>query len=217
MPQIFRPSADSLARVAIVTLVLLAIGIPTTVAIVQRSSLVTDVGVVQAQPVFFSHKHHVADDGIDCRYCHTSVEESPFAGMPSIEICMNCHRQIWNESPMLEPIRTSYRTGAPIAWKRVHDLPDFVYFDHSIHVAKGVGCETCHGRVDRMPLLWRVNTLQMDWCLECHRHPERQVRPRDQVFTMGWRPPGNDQIALGSRLVQAYDIQRKTDCSICHR
>ena len=137
--------------------------------------------------------------------------------MPSIEICMNCHRQIWNESPMLEPIRTSYRTGAPIAWKRVHDLPDFVYFDHSIHVAKGVGCETCHGRVDRMPLLWRVNTLQMDWCLECHRHPERQVRPRDQVFTMGWRPPGNDQIALGSRLVQAYGIQRKTDCSICHR
>jgi len=217
MPQIFRPSADSLARVAIVTLVLLAIGIPTTVAIVQRSSLVTDVGVVQVQPVFFSHKHHVADDGIDCRYCHTSVEESPFAGMPSIEICMNCHRQIWNESPMLEPIRTAYRTGAPIAWKRVHDLPDFVYFDHSIHVAKGVGCETCHGRVDRMPLLWRVNTLQMDWCLECHRHPERQVRPRDQVFTMGWRPPGNDQIALGSRLVQAYGIQRKTDCSICHR
>jgi Cytochrome c7 and related cytochrome c len=217
MPQIFRPSANSLAQVAIVTLVLLAIGIPTTIAIVQRSSLVTGVGVVQAQPVFFSHKHHVSDDGIDCRYCHTSVEESPFAGMPSIEICMNCHRQIWNESPMLEPIRTSYRTNTPIEWKRVHDLPDFVYFDHSIHVAKGVGCETCHGRVDQMPLLWRVNTLQMDWCLECHRHPERHVRPRDQVFTMGWRPPDDDQIALGSRLVQAYRIQRKTDCSTCHR
>jgi len=217
MPQIFRPSANSLARVTIVTLVLLAIGIPTTIAIVQRSSLVTGVGVVQAQPVFFSHKHHVADDGIDCRYCHTSVEESPFAGMPSIDICMNCHRQIWNESPMLEPIRASYRTGTPIEWKRVHDLPDFVYFNHSIHVAKGVGCETCHGRVDQMPLLWRVNTLQMDWCLECHRHPERHVRPRDQVFTMGWRPPGDDQIALGSRLVQAYRIQRKTDCSTCHR
>ena len=217
MPQIFRPSADSLARVAIVTLVLLALGIPTTIAIVQRSSLVTGVGVVQAQPVFFSHKHHVADDGIDCRYCHTSVEESPFAGMPSIEICMNCHRQIWNESPMLEPIRKSYRTGAPIEWKRVHDLPDFVYFDHSIHVAKGVGCETCHGRVDQMPLLWRVNTLQMNWCLECHRHPERYVRPRDRVFTMGWRPPDDDQVALGSRLVQAYRIQSKTDCSTCHR
>jgi cytochrome c7-like protein len=178
---------------------------------------VTGVGVARAQPLMFSHKHHVADDGIDCRYCHTSVEDSAFAGIPSTDVCMNCHRQIWNESEMLAPVRESYRTGTPIVWNRVHDLPDFVYFDHSIHVAKGVGCETCHGRVDQMPLVWKVNTLQMEWCLECHRNPERHVRPRDQIVTMGWRPPNGDQLTLGRRLVQEYRIERKTDCSTCHR
>jgi hypothetical protein len=216
MPQIFSPAANSIARATIIGGVLLVTAAFTGLALVQRGSLVTGVGVVQAQPIMFSHKHHVADDGIDCRYCHTSVENAPFAGIPSTDVCMNCHRQVWNESPMLAPVRDSYRTGEPIVWNRVHDLPDFVYFDHSIHVAKGVGCETCHGRVDRMPLVWKVNTLQMEWCLGCHREPERFVRPREEVFTMGWQPPG-DQLALGRRLVAAYHIQRRTDCYTCHR
>ena len=139
-----------------------------------------------------------------------------FAGVPATDICMNCHRQLWNESSMLEPVRESYRTGQPIVWNRVHDLPDFVYFNHSIHVNKGVGCETCHGRVDRMPLMWRVNSLEMSWCLDCHRNPERHLRPREEVFTMGYRPP-IDQAELGARLAKAYNVQHKTDCTTCHR
>jgi hypothetical protein len=176
----------------------------------------TEVGVARSQPVQFSHKHHVSDDGIDCRYCHTSVEESSFAGIPSTKICMNCHTQIWAESPILAPVRESFRTGKSLEWTRVHSLPGFVYFDHSIHVHKGVGCVTCHGRVDQMPLMWRENTLYMEWCLECHRNPERFVRPREQVFNMGWQPPV-DQITVGQKLVQEYKIESLTSCSVCHR
>jgi hypothetical protein len=188
----------------------------TTLAAINRSSYVTDVGVARTQPVQFSHKHHVSDDGIDCRYCHTSVEESSFAGIPSTKICMNCHTQIWAESPILAPVRESFRTGKSLEWTRVNNLPGFVYFDHSIHVHKGVGCATCHGRVDQMPLMWRENTLYMEWCLECHRNPERFVRPREQVFSMDWQPP-SDQIALGQKLVQQYKIESLTSCSVCHR
>jgi Cytochrome c7 and related cytochrome c len=188
----------------------------TTLAAINRSSYVTDVGVARSQPVQFSHKHHVSDDGIDCRYCHTSVEESSFAGIPSTKICMNCHTQIWAESPILAPVRESFRTGKSLEWTRVNNLPGFVYFDHSIHVHKGVGCATCHGRVDQMPLMWRENTLYMEWCLECHRNPERFVRPRDQVFNMDWQSPA-DQIAFGEKLVQEYKIERLTSCSVCHR
>jgi hypothetical protein len=185
-----------------------------TLAAINRSSYVTEVRVARSQPVQFSHKHHVSDDGIDCRYCHTSVEES--AGIPSTKICMNCHTQIWAESPILAPVRESFRTGKSLEWTRVHNLPGFVYFDHSIHIHKGVGCVTCHGRVDQMPLMWRENTLYMEWCLECHRNPERFVRPREQVFSMDWQPP-SDQIALGQKLVQQYKIESLTSCSVCHR
>jgi formamidopyrimidine-DNA glycosylase len=187
-----------------------------TLAAINRSSYVTEAGVARSQPVQFSHKHHVSDDGIDCRYCHTSVEESSFAGIPSTKICMNCHTQIWPESPILEPVRESFRTGRSLQWTRVHNLPGFAYFDHSIHVHKGVGCVTCHGRVDQMPLMWRENTLYMEWCLECHRNPERFVRPREQVFSMDWQPPV-DQITLGQKLVQEYKIESLTSCSVCHR
>jgi len=187
-----------------------------TLAAINRSSYVTEVGVARDQPVQFSHKHHVSDDGIDCRYCHTSVEQSSFAGIPSTKICMSCHTQIWAESPILEPVRESSRTGKSLEWTRVNNLPGFVYFDHSIHVHKGVGCTTCHGRVDQMPLMWREHTLYMEWCLECHRNPERFVRPRDQVFNMDWQPP-SDQIALGQKLVQDYKIESLTSCSVCHR
>jgi formamidopyrimidine-DNA glycosylase len=183
-------------------------------AAINRAPYLTDVRVARAQPVQFSHKHHVSDDGIDCRYCHTSVERSAFAGIPSTKICMNCHSQIWADSPMLEPIRESFRTGRSIEWTRVHNLPGFVYFDHSIHVNKGVGCATCHGRVDQMPLMSRENTLYMEWCLECHRAPERFVRPREEVFNMNWR--AEDQLALGRKLVSAYKIQKLTSCSVCH-
>jgi len=154
--------------------------------------------------------------GIDCRYCHTSVEQSSFANIPPTKTCMNCHSQIWVTSPYLEPVRASYRTDTPLRWTRVHNLPDFVYFNHSIHVKKGVGCETCHGRIDQMPGIYQANTLQMEWCLGCHRAPERYVRPREFVTTMGY-VPAEPQAVLGARLVKDYDIQKLTSCSVCHR
>ena len=154
---------------------------------IQRSPYATYQDVAQAQPVPFSHQHHDGGDGIDCRYCHTSVENSSFAGIPPTKTCMNCHSQIWTDAPMLEPVRESYRTGKSLVWTRVDYLPDFVYFNHSIHVDKGVGCASCHGPVDKMPLMFEANSLQMEWCLNCHRAPEKFLRPRDQVFNMNYR------------------------------
>jgi hypothetical protein len=171
------------------------------------------------QPIQFSHAHHAGGMGIDCRYCHTSVEESAFANIPPTKTCMNCHSQIWNNAPMLEAVRASFRDDKPLQWTRVHDLPDFVYFNHSIHVKKGVGCATCHGPVDRMPLVYQHATLFMTWCLNCHRNPEQYVRPRDQVFNMSWERPADDP-ELGARLVKEYKIgsvEQLTSCSTCHR
>jgi hypothetical protein len=216
MAQIFHRSTNTISRVSVFGGIGIIVVLVATLAAINRSSYVTEVGVARSQPVQFSHKHHVSDDGIDCRYCHTSVEESSFAGIPSTKICMNCHTQIWAESPILEAVRESFRTGKSLEWTRVHNLPGFVYFDHSIHVHKGVGCTTCHGRVDQMPLMWRENTLYMEWCLECHRNPQQFVRPREQVFNMDWQPPA-DQIALGQKLVQQYKIESLTSCSVCHR
>jgi hypothetical protein len=216
MAQIFHRSTNVLAKVSIFGAVFILAGLGWAVGAFVRSPYVSGVGVAVEQPVPFSHKHHVADVDIDCRYCHTAVEESAFAGIPPTKTCMNCHAQLWTEAPMLEPVRESYRTGTAIEWVRVHKLADFVYFNHSIHVKKGIGCVTCHGRVDQMPLTWRVNTLYMDWCLECHRNPERFVRPREQVFSMTWEPP-KDQLALGKKLVADYKIQRLESCSVCHR
>jgi hypothetical protein len=183
---------------------------------VARSSYLTGRYLEKQQPVQFSHKHHVGDDGIDCRYCHTSVETSSFAGLPPTETCMSCHSQIWANAEVLEPVRASFRTGKSLEWTRIHDLPDFVYFNHSIHVNKGIGCSTCHGRIDRMPLTYKVNTLYMQWCIECHRAPAQFVRPRDQVFSMTYQYPEN-QPELGARLVKEYKIQSLTDCVTCHR
>jgi hypothetical protein len=216
MPQIFHRSFNTISRLTIFGAVFLLAGAGWAWARFIRSDYVTGVRVFRDQPVQFSHQHHVAGLGIDCRYCHTSVEKSSFAGIPQTEICMNCHSQIWINSPMLDPVRDSYKTGKSISWVRVHNLADFVYFNHSIHVAKGVGCVTCHGRVDRMPLTTQVASLHMEWCLECHRYPERYVRPRDRVFDMEWEPA--DQLALGSKLVKEYRIkQNNTSCSVCHR
>lgn len=216
MSQIFHPSTNTISRVSIFGGALLLLGLLWVLYGVNSSSYVTGVGVAVEQPVPFSHKHHVSGIGIDCRYCHSSVEQSAVAGLPPTETCMSCHSQVWADSPMLEPVRASLRTGQPIEWVRVHDLPDFVYFDHSIHLKKGIGCESCHGRVDEMPLMWKKETLNMEWCLECHRQPELFVRPREEVFSMGWTPPP-DRLALGRKLVADYQIQKLTDCSICHR
>jgi Cytochrome c7 and related cytochrome c len=216
MPQIFHPSTNTFSRVTIFGTVIVIVVLALVGGSLQRSSYTTEVGTPREQPVPFSHRHHVGGIGIDCRYCHTSVEDAAFAGIPPTQTCMNCHRQIWSTSALLEPVRESFRTDRSLIWIRVHDLPDFVYFDHSIHVRKGVGCATCHGRVDQMPLMWRTQTLHMEWCLDCHRHPEQYLRPRDKVFTMDWEPPA-DQLALGTRLVHDYDVNSMTSCSVCHR
>jgi len=216
MAQIFPRAANSIAKVSIVAVVILLGLLVTAAYTIDRGSFNTNVGVSPDQPVPFSHKHHVGDDGIDCRYCHTSVENSSFAGIPATEVCMSCHSQIWSNASILEPVRASYRTGQSLSWTRVHDLPDFVYFNHSIHVNKGIGCSTCHGRIDQMALTYKVNTLFMNWCLNCHRGPEQYIRPRDQVFNMAYQPPPN-QLELGRKLVAEYKVQKLTDCWTCHR
>ncbi len=216
MPQIFHPSTNTFSRFSIFGAIFILAVIAWILVVLADSSYVTQVDVVRDQPVAFSHEHHVSGLGIDCRYCHTSVEDSGFAGIPPTETCMGCHSIIWNDSPKLELVRESYRTGEPLAWTRVHDVPDFVYFNHSIHVAKGVGCATCHGPVDRMPLMWRNESLYMKWCLDCHRNPEKYVRPREEVFNMEWVPPADDPHA-GEKLVEQYQIEKLTNCSVCHR
>lgn len=215
MPQIFHPSTNTISRVTVFGALALLVAVFCT-GFLNRSPYINGRRVVREQPIPFSHRHHVSDDGIDCRYCHTSVETSSFAGIPPTKTCMNCHSVLWSDSAMLEPLREAFRTGKPIEWVRVHDLPDFVYFNHSIHVAKGVGCVTCHGRIDEMALTYQENTLQMEWCVNCHRQPERYLRPRDRVFDMTWTPT-EDQQTLGARLVREYDVQRLTSCSTCHR
>lgn len=215
MPQIFHPSTNTLSKVSIFGGVFILTGLGWVLSELYESPYSTQAHVVRDQPVQFSHRHHAGGLGIDCRYCHTSVEETAFAGIPSTDTCMTCHSQIWTTAPELEPVRESYRSGKSIPWVRVHDLPDFVQFNHSIHVAKGIGCESCHGRVDDMPLTWREHTLFMSWCLECHREPEKFVRPRDKVFDMAWQPPAA-QPELGMELVEAHHIQSKTNCSHCH-
>jgi hypothetical protein len=224
MPQIFHPSMNTISRASIFGAVFILAGAGAILWLVFRSSYMTQVGVVRPQPVEFSHEHHVSGLGIDCRYCHTSVETSPFAGIPPTATCMTCHSQIWTDSPKLEVVRASYRTGESIPWIRVHDLPDFAYFDHSIHVAKGVGCVSCHGQVDEMPLMWRAKTLHMEWCIDCHRNPEPHIRPRDKVFSMEPLPAapapesdaktGVSNVAID--LMQAHQIASETNCSVCH-
>ena len=216
MPQIFHRSTNTFSKLSIFGAVFIIAAIAAVLTAINRSGYVTEAGVSREQPVPFSHRHHVGGMGIDCRYCHTSVENAAFANIPPTKTCMNCHSQIWANSPTLEPVRESFRTEKSIQWTRVHDLPDFAYFNHSIHVNKGIGCSTCHGPVDNMPLVWQEKSLQMEWCLECHRHPESYVRPREEVFNMEYQPPA-DQVALGSKLVKQYKIQSLTSCSTCHR
>jgi hypothetical protein len=222
MPQIFHHSTNFLARLSIFGAVFILVAAVWVLAEINRSSWNTGQWTERQQPVQFSHKHHSGDDGIDCRYCHTSVETSASAGMPSTQTCMNCHTQIWADSPYLEPVRESWRTGKPIEWTRVHDLPDYAYFNHSIHVAKGVGCSTCHGNVNEMPLMYQASSLQMEWCLECHRSPERFLRPQEQIFNMEWPRENTSaaQLEQGKDLVRRNhirNVESMTSCSTCHR
>jgi len=219
MAQIFHRSTNTISRVSIYGAVFIVAALGYLGWAVTESPYFTDVNVPRQQPVPFSHKHHVTDDGIDCRYCHTSVENSSFAGLPSTHTCMSCHSRLWATSPILEPVRLSYQTDKSLEWTRVNALPEFAYFDHSIHIHKGVGCTTCHGPIGEMPLTWRANTLYMRWCIDCHKHPERYVRLREDVFKADYEPP-QDQLALGRRLVKEYkikDARQLTDCYTCHR
>jgi hypothetical protein len=218
MAQLFRPGANSIAVAVIVALLLLpgtAVGLA---YLVWKSPYATDQGMTRAQPIPFSHAHHVGDLGLDCRMCHTGVEKAAFAGLPSTHICMTCHSQIWTNAQMLAPVRASLADDRPLQWLRVNRVPDYVYFDHSIHIAKGVGCSTCHGPVDKMALMRQQQPLTMGWCLQCHRHPGRYLRPQAEVFDMAWKPPP-DQAAQGAALIRRYLISTAhlTDCSTCHR
>ncbi|HEX3799090.1 MAG TPA: cytochrome c3 family protein [Verrucomicrobiae bacterium] len=218
MPQIFHRRTNTIARASILGAAGLLCFSGWLLHAVYWSPYTTLVKVPIPQPVPFSHKHHVGDIGIDCRYCHTSVEKSAFAGLPPSETCMTCHSQLFTTAPLLEPVRQSLATSTPIHWKRVNYVPDFVFFNHSIHVNKGIGCATCHGAVDEMPLTWKNETLYMRWCLNCHRDPAKFIRPRTEVFNLHWQPPANEP-ARGQSLVAAYHVNttQMTDCSLCHR
>jgi Cytochrome c7 and related cytochrome c len=230
--QIFHRSTNTISRATIFGAVFVVALVFWAMAQIQRSPFVTYAEVVKPQPVPFSHQHHVTGLGIDCRYCHTSVENSRFAGIPPTKTCINCHSQIWTNAALLEPVRESFRSGKSLQWTRVNQLPDFVYFDHSIHINKGVGCNTCHGPVGRMPLMYQYASLQMEWCLDCHRAPEKYLRARDEVFNVQYTEPTvtapvevdghrfSDQLSLGTALKQKYKLRTVRDitsCNTCHR
>jgi hypothetical protein len=246
MPQIFPKAVNPIARVIVLGFPLLLGSAGLTGAAFYRSSYATGVDEILPQPVAFSHAHHVGQLGIDCRYCHTSVEHSSSANIPPTKTCMNCHQQIWQGADMLAPVRESYRQDKPIEWNRVHNVPHYVYFNHSIHIAKGVGCVECHGRVDQVNLTKQHVTLLMEWCIDCHRQPENFLRPRSEVFSMTWtpakggvwkpedffhpesaaareligKPRPTSQRELGELLKEQYKVRDKvtlTNCSMCHR
>lgn len=218
MAQVFAPSANTLARASIVGLAIALAVVGGLGFRIYTSSKLTRENISRDQPIPFSHQRHVGGNGLDCRYCHESVEHSNFAGIPATETCMTCHSQILSDAPMLQPVHESFKSGDPIVWNRVYDLPDFVYFNHSAHVAKGIGCTTCHGDIDEQRLTMKANTLHMSWCLECHRAPEKFIRPKEEVYNVDWVPPHN-QLEVGKELVDEYEVQvlQLDNCSICHR
>jgi hypothetical protein len=229
MPQIFHRSMNPFGKLLVLGLPLIFGTTGLSLAIFYRSSYATGRDEIVEQPVPFSHAHHVGQLGIDCRYCHTSVETSGFAGFPPTKTCMNCHQQMWVGAELLNPVRESYKTDKAIPWNKVHDLPQYAYFNHSIHIAQGVGCVSCHGRIDEMPLIFQSNTLLMEWCLNCHREPEKYLRPKSEVFSMTWKPSDvtnpdtgvpYTQAELGAKLKEAHQVRDAsylTSCSMCHR
>lgn len=246
MAQIFKPSANTLAKLSLVVGAMIPVMAIYGGMTISRSPANTNVDIPLNQPIPFSHLHHSGELGIDCRYCHTSVETSTSAGVPPTETCMTCHSQIWTNSPVLEPLRQSFETGKSIEWTRVNKVPEFVYFNHSIHVDRGINCNTCHGPVQKMPITWKSRPFQMVWCLQCHRDPEKYLNadpestltPRQQVFNLYWKsqagetltnperalidgddmPPNGDP-ERGAKLVKnlKLDVKQLEDCWICHR
>ncbi len=217
MPQIFSHRSNSIVRASILAAFLLPCASGWVLHAIYWSPWTTREMTPIPQIVPFSHKHHVFGLGLDCRFCHTTVEKSAFAGMPSTEICMTCHSQIWKNAPMLAPVHESMANNQRLSWIRVNDTPDFVFFNHSVHINHGIGCVTCHGQLDQMPLTWKSHTLYMRWCLECHRQPEKFIRPREEVFNLNWT--ATNQLVLGKELMKKYDVhtEQLTDCSMCHR
>ena len=216
MAQLFPKGLNVVMRVGLLALPLMGAGTGVVAAAFYRSDYTTGAREVVEQPVPFSHKHHVSQLGIDCRYCHTAFETSASAGFPPTKTCMNCHQQIWQGADMLSPVRDGYAKGIPIAWTKVHNVPHYTYFNHSIHVAKGVGCVSCHGRVDQMPVVFQKEELSMSWCLDCHRAPEKHLRPPSEVTNMNWKAP-SDPVSYGATLREQNNINPPTDCSTCHR
>lgn len=216
MPALFRRRTNIAARATLIAAAGIAGGVPLALMAWVRTPNASGQFAPVPQPVPFDHRLHVKGFGIDCRYCHTAVERSATAGIPPTTTCVPCHSETWMRSRELAPVRLSLTSGQPLRWNRVHKLPDFVYFNHAIHVAKGVGCETCHGRVDQMPRVYQAAPLTMGWCVDCHRDPTPHLRPRSEITTMGWRPP-TVQAALGPQVATEYHVQRLTNCSTCHR
>jgi Cytochrome c7 and related cytochrome c len=213
--ELFPPRTSTAFRLVLALAALGFGGALTGLMVFARSPLYTGQHEPVAQPLQFDHRHHVGDLGIDCRYCHLGAETTASAGYPPTEVCMSCHGQIWNQSPLLAPVRESYFTGKPLTWKRVHRLPDFVYFNHSIHVNKGVGCVTCHGRVDQMAAVMQVEPISMKWCIDCHRAPESHLRPQERVTDLAWEPV--DPVATGREVAEARAVHTRTSCTTCHR
>lgn len=217
MGALFSPRSNTLIRGAILCLAVLGAGVPLLLMWWVRTPQVTGQGHAVEQPIpLFSHQIHVTGLQIDCRYCHSAAERSATAGMPSSATCLPCHNWAWRQSAIFDPVQRSITAGRPIPWQRVNQLPDFVFFNHAIHVNKGVGCESCHGRVDQMAVVRQAQPLTMSWCLDCHQEPEKHLRPIEQMTTMGWHPDVPQQ-QLGRQLKQQYGVRELTNCTACHR
>jgi hypothetical protein len=216
MASLFRPKHNTLAKLSLLIVAGGAVGSIGGLFFYVRSPLARGMQDPIEQPIQFDHRHHTRDEGIDCRFCHNSVDRAPNAGIPSTQLCLNCHSQIWNQSPLLDPVRRSFIEGQPIVWKKVNDVPDYVYFNHSIHVNKGVGCVTCHGRIDQMAAVEKAQPLTMSWCLDCHRNPEKNLRPVEEVTNMAWVPEG-DPAEAGKQYAELNQVHTRTSCSTCHR
>jgi hypothetical protein len=216
MSALFSPRSNALLMTVLGVLALGAGGTIGGLMLYWRTPYGTSQNDPVLQPVQFDHRHHVQDDLIDCRFCHATVDKAPSAGIPPTELCLACHSQVWNKSPLLDRIRASWFANRPIVWTRVHKLPDFVYFNHAIHVNKGVGCVECHGRVDQMAAIEQAQPLTMGFCLDCHRNPRPRLRPLEEITSMRWVPPA-DQAAQGAELAKAYDVKPRVSCTTCHR
>jgi len=216
MSLLFRPRHNTLAQVSLFVLAAGALGTIGGLLIYVRTPYARVMEDPIEQPLQFDHRHHTRDEGIDCRYCHNTVDRSPSAGIPPTSLCLNCHSQVWNKSPLLEPVRRSFFENRPMEWRRVYRVPDFVYFNHAIHVNKGVGCVSCHGRVDQMAAVEKATPLTMSWCLDCHRHPEKNLRPIEEITNMTWKPEG-DPVETGRVLAERNDVHTRISCTTCHR